>query len=54
MSAIIQQTVLQSDGDHFIAVLKSVQGDKRRYSRRIVTPVYRLNYGVLGGSKQQS
>ena len=54
MSAIIQQTHLQSDRDYFIAVLKSVQDDKRRYSRRIITPVYRLNYGVLGGARQQN
>ena len=54
MSAIIQQTHLQSDRDYFIAILKSVQDDKRRYSRRIITPVYRLNYGVLGGARQQN
>ena len=54
MSAIIQQTHLQSDRDYFMAVLKSVQDDKRRYSRRIITPVYRLNYGVLGGRSRQS
>ena len=54
MSAIIQQTHLQSDRDYFIAVLKSVQDDKRRYSRRIITPVYLLNYGVLGGARQQN
>ena len=54
MSAIIQQTHLQSDRDYFIAVLKSVQDDKRRYSRRVIAPVCRLNYGVLGGASQQS
>ena len=54
MSAIIQQTHLQSDRDYFIAVLKSVQDDKRRYSRRVIAPVCRLNYGVLGGASQQN
>lgn len=51
MSAIIQQTHLQSERDYFIAVLKSVQEDKRRCSRRIIRPVRHLNYDVLGGRR---